>query len=154
MTTHTNMDYQALNQWLGQVMTKDNLAEINMFSRTMLQSDIGAVRALFEQLALLRPAQRQQIVQWGVWVQDVTLLQLLSWSLICTKRTAAIDSYFVSHSVSHINVSLKNIRPLDDVSQSAHWRRLLFAPYLVTTPSVGADHRSQAGDVLDLSYAD
>ena len=128
MTTDTNMCYQAFNHWLGQATFLDAkfLASINITS-DIPSGIFGEVRALFEQLSQLRPAQRQQIVQWGVWVQDITLLHLLNWSLICVKRNSLIgiiDSHIVSHT-----------------AQGDYWRKMFFTPYEISlkpmTPKFG-----------------
>ena len=141
MTTDTNMCYQAFNHWLGQATFLDAkfLASINITS-DIPSGIFGEVRALFEQLSQLRPAQRQQIVQWGVWVQDITLLHLLNWSLICVKRNSLIG-IIDSHIVSHTEISLKKFNQLNDAAQGDYWRKMFFTPYEISlkpmTPKFG-----------------
>lgn len=145
MTTYSDMSSQAFNHWLGLALNKESLAEISLLSSPMHNGDIGNIRTLFEQLALLRPTQRQQVVQWGVWVQDTSMLQLLSWSLNGLDRT---------NYVSHTKVSLNQIHQLDDETLSGHWRRLLFTPYLIKMPNVDVNHSPQPDGAHGLFYAD
>lgn len=136
MTTDTDMRYQAFNHWLGQAtfLGEKSLTDINM-TGDMPSSIVGEVRALFEQLTQLRPTQRQQVVQWGIWVQDLPLLYLLNWSLICVKRTCHMG-IIDSHSVSHTKIPLKKFYQLDDVVQSDYWRKVLFTPYEISSKSM------------------
>ncbi len=154
MTADTNMCYQAFNHWLGQTTFLDEkfLANINITS-DIPSGIFGEVRALFEYLSQLRPAQRQQVVQWGVWVQDMTLLYLLNWSLVCVKRSCLIGT-IDSHSVSHTEISLKRLYQLDDVTQTCCWRKLLFTPYPVKMLGVGVNHSLHSGDAPALFYVD
>ncbi len=73
-----NINVQTFSDWLG-VNSKEYLNESTCFIHP---HQIGEVRALFERLATLTRKDRKLVMQWGLYVQDIIVVQLIIWGTL------------------------------------------------------------------------
>ena len=73
-----NINVQTFSDWLG-VTSKEYLNEPTCFIHP---HQIGKVRALFEHLTTLTSKDRKLVMQWGLYVQDITVVQLIIWGTL------------------------------------------------------------------------
>ena len=96
--------------WLG-------IRVVPQFISPSRKVNIVKIRDLYTRLCDLPFNERQQVVAWGLWVEDVTIVQMLAWAQWrCVNR-------IVEHNFTSLN-------------DKDNLHALLFAPYLVPKKQV------------------
>lgn len=129
MALQSYITNESFYRWLG---ITELPIDLPIKSASNLPINIGAVRALFCRLCHISSNERQQVVAWGLWVEDVTIMQMLNWCKFCI-NSRHIDSRVVQHK----NISLNFEEKL---------RVLLFAPCaVIKMPVVDANSQQLFG---------
>ncbi len=108
MTTDINITVKVFSQWLGGCSVVDSCPP----KLSINTQDLRAVRDLFERLSLLTLDNRSLVVNWGLYVQDVPMQNLISWGINRMKL-------------------LENAFPQVEQISTLQLKKLLFASHLV-----------------------
>ena len=116
-TIENNINVQAFSDWLG-VNSKEYLNDPTCFIHP---HQIGEVRALFDRLTMLTRKDRKLVMQWGLYVQDIVVVQLIIWGTLRLQNEKE-DLNILGHEIEN------------------KLRVLLFTPYISELQGKKQDH--------------